>query len=221
MFKFLRTAVIGATLVAPMAASAAVLEFEGLDASATQTVPLTTFSEAGYTFDLFFTGSNAGPAIFDTTCAGYGGGDGCNGDLDLSPVVQGENGVGGNIMILQSNTESVTPNDDADGGTIQFTLTSGPSFFLTGFSGVDEQTIFAFDTDGTTLLGSVSTGADRATGKSTFMSSRINVGDSFFIEFEGSGGIDSLVVAPVPVPAALPLSLAALGALGWVRRRRG
>lgn len=216
MHNFLRSTLVGAALLVPVGASAAILDF---DATAGQTIPLTSFSEDGYTFELFFTGINQGPAIFDTTCTGYAGSDGCNNDLDLTPLVQGENGVGGNVMILQSNTD-LTPNDAAGGGTIEFRLTSGPSFFLTGFSGVDEQPITAFDKDGTTILGVIDLPGDRDTGLVTFMSSRINVGDSFFIKFDGSGGIDSLVVAPVPVPAALPLLLAALGALGLARRRR-
>lgn len=218
MRTFLLSSLLGAALCAPFGASAAILDFDALDASGTQTIPLLSFSEDGFTFDLSFTGNSAGPAIFDTTCVGYAAN--CNGDDDLVPAVQGENGVEGNVMILQSNS-GPTPNDAAGGGTIRFTLTSGPSFFLTGFSGVDEQAIFAFDKDGTTLLGTVDPLNDSDTGFATFKSSRINVGDSFFITFEGSGGIDSLVVAPVPVPAALPLSLAALGALGWVKRRRG
>lgn len=217
MHNLLRSTLIGAALLVPVGASAAVLDFDALDASASQPFPLTTFSEDGYTFDLFFTGGSDGPAIFDTTCSGYTAD--CNGDLDLVPAAQGENGIEGNVMILQSPS-GPKPNDFAGGGTIQFTLTSGPSFFLTGFSGVDEQPITAFDTDGTTVLGVIDLPNDSDTGLVTFMSSRIDVGDSFFIEFDGSGGIDSLVVAPVPVPAALPLSLAALGALGWVSRRR-
>ncbi len=217
MFRVLRAACIGAAFLAPFGASAAILNFDALDSTAGQPIPLLSFSEAGYTFALSFTGNNKGPAIFDTTCFGYSAI--CNGDLDLVPAVQGENGVGGNVMILQDNT-GPTPNDSAAGGTITFKLTSGPSFFLTGFSGVDEQAITAFDKDGTTVLGVIDLANDSDTGRVTFKSSRINVGDSFVFKFAGSGGIDSLVVAPIPVPAALPLSLAALGALGWVSRRR-
>lgn len=216
MRHLLRSTLIGVALLAPIGAVAAVLDFDALDASAGQTIALPSFSEDGYTFDLFFTGGSLGPAIFDTTCVGYTAS--CNGDDDLVPAVQGENGVGGNVMILQSPS-GATPNDFAGGGTIEFRLTSGPSFFLTGFSGVDEQPITAFDTDGVTVLGVIDLPNDSDTGIATFKSSRIDVGESFFITFTGSGGIDSLVVAPVPVPAALPLSLAALGALGWVRRR--
>lgn len=204
------------------AASAAVIDFDALDASAGQSVPLTSFSEDGFTFDLSFTGNNAGPAIFDTTCSGYGGGDGCNGDADLQPAVQGENGVSGNILILQTLDAGPVPNDSARGGRIGFTLTSGPSFFLTGFSAVDDEMFSAIDTDGSTVLGSISLGSDNETGISTFMSSRINVGDTFYFDYSGSGGIDSLITSPVPVPvpAALPLALSAFGALAWLGRRK-
>ena len=45
--------------------------------------------------------------------------------------------------------------------------------------------------------------------------------DSFAIQFNNiSGGIASLHTTPVPVPAALPLMLAGIGALAWAGRRR-
>lgn len=203
------------------AASAAVIDFDALDASAGQAVPLTSFSEDGFSFDLSFTGG-AGPAIFDTTCSGYGGSDGCNGDADLQPAVQGENGVSGNVLILQTPGDGLVPNDFAGGGRIGFTLTSGPAFFLTGFSAVDDEMFSAIDTDGSTVLGSISLGSDNETGISSFMSSRIDVGDTFYFDYEGSGGIDSLITTPVPVPvpAALPLALSAFGALAWMGRRK-
>lgn len=203
------------------AASAAVIDFDALDASAGQAVPLTSISEDGFTFDLTFTGGSAGPAVFDTTCTGYGGGDGCNGDADLQPTVQGENGVSGNVLILQSSTTGApVPNDFAGGGRIGFTLTSGPAFFLTGFSAVDDEMFSAIDTDGSTVLGSIMLGSDNETGALTFRSSRIDVGDTFYFDYAGSGGIDSLTTTPVPVPAALPLALSAFGALAWIGRRK-
>lgn len=211
--RMVRIAAVATTFLAPLGASAAILDFDALDASAGQPVPLMSFSEDGYSFDLSFTGSSAGPAIFDTTCVGAA----CNGDTDLIPAMQGENGVGGNVLILQDTSGGI-PNDFPGGGTISFTLTSGPSFFLEGFSAIDDGVFEAFDANG--LLGSITLMSDNETGRTTFMSSRINVGDTFSFDYSGSGGIDSLVVAPVPVPAALPLVLTGLGALALVRRRR-
>jgi hypothetical protein len=46
------------------------------------------------------------------------------------------------------------------------------------------------------------------------------VGDTFTLSYSSSGGVDSIVTAPVPVPAAMPLSLAGLAMLGWMARRR-
>ncbi|MEI4233961.1 hypothetical protein [Roseovarius sp. D22-M7] len=203
------------------AASAAVIDFDALDATAGQTVPLTSFSEDGYTFDLSFTGGSAGPAVFDTTCTGYGGTDGCNDDADLQPTVQGENGVSDNVLILQRSAPgALIPNDFNDGGRIGFTLTSGKAFFLTGFSAVDDEMFSAIDTDGSTVLGSITLGSDGETGTISFRSSRIEIGDTFYFDYAGSGGIDSLTTTPVPVPAALPLALSAFGALAWLGRRR-
>ncbi len=46
------------------------------------------------------------------------------------------------------------------------------------------------------------------------------MGDSFTISYSSSGGTDSFVLAPVPLPAALPMAAAGFGLLGWVGRRR-
>ncbi len=198
------------------AASAAVIDFDGLDASAGQTVPLTSFTEDGYTFSLSTTGGTAGAAIFDTTCVGAA----CNGDTDLalSPGRQGENGVFGNVLIRQDGRRGQpVPNDSASPGSIILTLTAGPSFFLSGFSAIDDGTFKIFG--GGAELGSIMLGENQ-TGKTTFGNFLVSVGDSLTLSYSGSGGFDSLEVAPVPLPAALPMLLAAMGGLGWVARRR-
>ncbi len=48
---------------------------------------------------------------------------------------------------------------------------------------------------------------------------RIGLGQRFFAEWS-SATFDVASASPIPVPAALPLLLTALGALGWVARRR-
>lgn len=217
--KLTRTLSLVAAIALPAAAQAAVLDFDALDSSNGQAVPLTGFSEDGYTFGLSFTANldARGPAIFDTTCVGSA----CNGDTDLIPAVQGENGVRGNVLILQEQRPSPVPDDDGQGGTITFTLLSGPAFRLLGASAVDDGR-FSFSTPVDGLLGTISLSSDNQTGRTTFgsPSSLIGVGGTFSVAYSGSGGVDSLVISAVPIPAALPLLVGALGGLGFVARRR-
>lgn len=215
-----RAALLSVAFAIPTAASAVVIGFDDLDASLGQPIPLTQITEAGYTFGVSSGGTNLGAAIFDTTCAVYVG---CNGDPDLQPGGgQGADGISGNVLILQDEVAGrVTPSDSAGfEGRAIFTLVSGTPFRFEGFSAVDDGTYTAFGPDGTTELGSLSLPADNSTGSVSFSSPVIGTGDSFAIRYSDSGGVDSLQLAPIPVPAALPLSLAAFGALGWIARRR-
>ena len=199
------------------AASATVIDFDALDASEFQTVPLTSFSEDGYTFSLTFTPGGLGPAIFDTNCSGAA----CNGDEDLVPSSQDENGIAGNVLILQEDANgALVPNDEADGGTIIFTLDAGDPFYLTGFSAIDDEDFSVIASDGTTTLGSISLANENETDSTTFKSSLINVGDTFTFDYEGSGGIDSVTLQAVPLPAAGWLMLAGFGGLAALRRRK-
>ncbi len=205
-------------LAAPLTAQAAVIDFDGLDSSPGQSL-LTSFSEDGFSFDVSFVsdGNAEGVAVFDTTCTGAA----CNGDTDLVPAVQGENGIEGNVLILQEPNVA-RPDDDFDGGLFILTLTQGSAFKFTGASAIDDTT-FEFGTrvNGTdTFFGSISLGADSETGSTTFMSNVVNVGDSILVRSLGSGGFDSLVIAAVPVPAGLPLLLGGLLGFGVVARRR-
>lgn len=225
--KILAAAVIAAL---PMSAQAATLTFDapGTDASSSQTIPLLTYSEAGFTFGLSFGPANqsSGPAIFDTTCSGYS--VDCNGDSDLflSAARQGENGVSGNVLILQSNTDSRTPNDDASAfNRVVFTLLSGPAFRIVGASAIDDVFLGFFPGDTTPLnradrIGLVGTNRDGGTAIATnFVSPLFQIGDSFTVRYSGSGGLDSIVLAPIPLPAGGLLLLAGLGGLAIARRR--
>ncbi|EKE44796.1 hypothetical protein OCGS_1179 [Oceaniovalibus guishaninsula JLT2003] len=213
--KTLAGAFVAAALLGG-AANAATIGFEGLDAGAMQNVPLTTFTEAGFTFGLTWTGPSKGPAIFDTLCKGY---KKCNDDKDLRPRNQGDNGVAGNVLILQdAGNGKPTPNDAAAAGTITFTLLDGPALLLSGASAVDDG-IFGVVAGGKTL-GSANIAKDRQTATIAFDPFQINRGESFTLTYSGSGGFDALQVAAVPLPAALPMLLAAMGGLGWAARRR-
>lgn len=213
------TALVGLFTLSSFA-SAAVIDFDALDATNGQTVPLDLFSEDGFTFGVTWTnnggGTSTGPAIFNTRCIldSFS----CNGDQDLVPNPQGENGITKNVLILQEDNSSV-PDDDGVGGTITLTLTSGPAFYWEGFSAVDDGTFTGSTlTDGD--LGSVIIGADNVTGKQTFMSSLIGIGDSIILDYSGSGGIDSLVLQAVPIPAAAWLFISALAGVGMIGRRK-
>ncbi|OAN80990.1 hypothetical protein A8B78_09885 [Jannaschia sp. EhC01] len=223
MFK--RLIAICAFAALPVAANATTIDFDAADSTSSQVVGFGGFySEDGYTFAVTYTGPGEGPAIFNTLCTGYGGTDGCNGDGDLVPGVQGENDVSGNILIIQENRGSApTPNDEAGAGSITFTLVTGPAFQLLGFSAIDDGQFSLFD-NSSNLLGMIDNGNGAANDNVTGMISGLvspifNVGDSFTIGYSGSGGVDSLVLAAVPLPAGAVLLLGALGGLGAIRRR--
>ena len=214
----------------PMTAHATTITFDGLDATASQPLPLRTFTEAGYTFELGYRfrderADNLGPVAFDTTCASYT--VTCNGDPDLflDPSRQGENGVGGNVLILQSNIPGdPVPNDDRTaGGIIIFRLLEGPSFRLMGASAIDDVGLAFFTgrrANRADWLGLVNSRADNGTASGLLVVNPIiGVGDSFTVRFTGSGGLDSLILAPVPLPAGALLLLSGLGGLTVLRRR--
>ena len=120
---------------------------------------------------------------------------------------------------------SSTPDDDASANTILLELTGGSSFFFEGASAVDDGrfTFFSIIDSIELELGFIAIGSDNETGKTTFTSGRFNIGDTIKIAYSGSGGVDSLVLSPVPVPIALPLfgaGLAVLGFAGWRKKRK-
>ncbi|MEM8838972.1 MAG: VPLPA-CTERM sorting domain-containing protein [Pseudomonadota bacterium] len=223
MKTLIATLFAGALFVTPATAST-VIDFDALDASATQPVPLLTFSEDGFTFSLSSTGANSGPAIFDTTVSDAD----ANGDTELTPpFLPGSNGfIEGNIIILQDNTGAV-PDDDASGGTITLTLESGPAFFLENVSAIDDGFFEVFTITGggpAALFGSVDldeVGGLPETGLITGTSTLISVGDSIVFDFNSfSGGFDSVTVTAVPLPAPVAMLLAAIGGLFVMARRR-
>lgn len=175
-------------------------------------------------------GSASGANLFDTSACDVVGQTttACNNgdDLDLVPANQGENGIAGNVLIRQEATPGTTTprslDDDAAGsGSITFTLLEGEAFSLTGFSGVDDGT-FSLTVGGSTIA-TLSPGGNSDTAEAAlFVSPLISVGgtNTFTFNFVGSGGIDSIALAPVPLPAALPLLLVGVGGLALFGRRR-
>ena len=209
---------------ASFAAHAVVIDFDALDSSSTQT-PLNfdsgTFSEDGFTFSVSVVSDDSPPraVLFDTTCVDAA----CNGDTDLVPNTQGENGIEGNVLIVQEQGSNIPDDAGNPGGTITLTSTgSNAAFQFVGVSVIDDETFTFFSLiDGVqTLLDSETLTNDSETAALTFSSGFLQVGDSIVIQYAGSGGVDSLVLAPVPIPAALPLLLSALAGLGLTARFR-
>ncbi|MEP4195779.1 MAG: VPLPA-CTERM sorting domain-containing protein [Aliishimia sp.] len=212
-----------ATLLPVAGFATTTIDFDGLDNSSSQSL-LTQFTEDGFTFDVSSVsdGTSEGVSVFNTLCTGAS----CNGDEDLVPATQGENGVEGNVLVLQERNSNFS-DDDVRGGLFVLTLAAGEDFRFLGASAIDDTT-FNFGTriNGVdTFLGSVANDDDSETGKVTFFSDVLTVGDSILVRSLGSGGFDSLLLEevvltpPVPLPAGLPLLIGSLAAFGFLRRR--
>lgn len=199
----------------PIWANAAVLDF---GSGVTDGSTFTTYSEDGFTFAVSTTGGTAGAALFSTTCVIDG--VNCGGDLDLVPAAQGDGGVEGRILIRQETGVTGVSDDAATAGTITFTLLNNRAFRWTGASAIDDTT-FTFSTSVDGDLGSITLGEGEP-GQLDFAtpSSILRAGDSITFAMGGSGGVDSLLLTPVPVPASLPLLAGAAGLMGFAARRR-
>lgn len=208
---------------ASMAAHAVTLDFDSGTATYSGTNNLTGYSQDGFTFSVTLGGNDryaSGANLFDTNaCASLSNTTtACDGndDADLVPNANSY-GVGGNVLIRQE--AGATLDDDARGsGSITFTLTSGSAFNLQGFAAVDDGD-FSISSGGS-VLGDISLANDNDTGSVLFNTAAlIRVGDSFTVNFGGSGGVDAISIAPVPLPAAAPMLLVGLGGLMALRRR--
>ncbi|MEJ6390596.1 VPLPA-CTERM sorting domain-containing protein [Gymnodinialimonas ulvae] len=196
----------------PIAASATVIDFDQGQATYSAPNALDTYSQDGFTFSFTQSGRNSEFAnLYDTTNP--------NPDWDLVPDVQGENGVGGLALIRQNSATPNLTNDAPGNGSIFMTLDAGNAFRLIGFSAIDDGD-FSLFVDGSEIA-SLSPGEDRATAQVSFAPTPlINVGDTVEFRYRGSGAIDALAIAPVPLPAGAVLLLSGLGGLAFMRRRR-
>ena len=155
---------------------------------------------------------------------------------------------GGNVLIIAENLIDAdmnglvdVPDDNASGGTFTFDFAQDVTFF--GFNGIDFTDgrgflqVDLFDSLGASLLstriddiGGFSVDIIAEVGDNAFFGLFANVfGENGIagvsqaqITLGGSGAIDSLTfhVNEVPIPAALPLMVTALGFGGFASRRR-
>src|SRR5690606_39671563 len=144
-------------------------------------------------------------------------------DIDLAGPFTSNNGGDalspGNILILLGPDSGLgTPDDDSLGGTITFNFSRAVdllafNYFDTEASGNDGLTV----TTDTGENSGVLTAGDNEYG--SFNTPFLGITTATF-DFGGSGGIDNLEIAPIPVPAALPLFFSSLGMLWLLGRTR-
>lgn len=134
----------------------------------------------------------------------------------------------GNVLIVQEN-QSGGPDDTGAGGTL--ILDFAREIFLTSLSLVDAEigTSAQLKLDGNIVQSFVldqnnesDTGNDPGNNAFTFLDFGDALGDELVVTFTASGAIGELdaSLAPVPVPASLPLLIGGLGLIGMWRRRR-
>lgn len=220
MFKLVKIASAAAVaLIVPFAASASVIDFEGLSNGAevnsvtsTDGLVSATVKATARLRDRSFVASTA--RIFDSELDST-----FDPDLEAPFMTGGLSLNPGNVLIIQEPGSAI-PDDNATGGFIDFAFAN--TVLFSGFTGLDDAN-FRVTANGDSIeLGSFRVPNDNGFGVFS-LASAVAV-DSLRFRFQGaSGAIDDLTfdtIAPIPVPAALPLMLAGLGGLGYMKRRQ-
>ena len=125
----------------------------------------------------------------------------------------------GRALIIQENNRA--PDDDGNGGIISFVFSQAITFL--GFDFLDDEYVTATDNNGnSTTIGRPRGAAFDNYHTASGLLNWANVTQLTFDFGHNSGAIDNLryEVSQIPVPASLPLLLAALGALGFAARRK-
>jgi hypothetical protein len=202
----LTTLALAATLTAG-AAQAITLTFDERNFAGGDIV--TSFSKGGISGTVTATGGSGQAMIFDSRVL-----SGEDADLvapfykrfDANGIPNTIRGVSHpkNLLIISEDGDQSDPDDNADGGTITFVFDQLVDF--ASFRVFDDVDNFVVRSD---KWAKVNTGF-------------IGVKSLTFDFGSASGAIDNLKLTPsiVPVPAALPLLLAGVGALGFAGRRK-
>jgi len=169
-------------------------------------------------FDLAFFGIDTDPMIV-------------TGTEDSTPISP-DTGFDDNSLIVQNDATGTTINDEPQGGSLTFTLTSAAKILLERLSFIDD--VEATTSDGMVIgdiiidgpgvggspCGGGSVDGDGCVAGLLFSNVMLATGDSFTVSFNQSGGVIGFEAAVIPLPAGLPLMLTALGGLAWLRWRR-
>ena len=129
----------------------------------------------------------------------------------------------GGVLIVQERDLSIGgPDDNARGGVLSFVFDQVIDF--TGFRIFDGAVVTVSTSSGASAVFSVDEPpnqnyGNRVYGEFSFTGLFDGISDLTF-DIRGSGAIDDLQVAAIPVPATLPLLIAGIGGLGFAARRR-
>ncbi|MEL7343865.1 MAG: VPLPA-CTERM sorting domain-containing protein [Pseudomonadota bacterium] len=214
MLKTLQTTAfaVAATIAVAGAANATVLDFSDITPTGVSSSPQTYVSN-GVTFDVTSDTGNVG--VYDTTVAGE--------DPDLtSPFVDADGllpatGFGNAIVANENNS---TPDDQAGGADLFFEFVS--PILLSYIDILDAEEGAEIFVNGSSVGSAMTPGTGQPDTVNYF--DRVSFADTLVsnirVVFSGSGAVGEIGLAPIPVPAALPLLIGGLGALGVARRRR-
>jgi len=171
-------------------------------------------------FDLPDANFGLGPRVFEALGRGLGAGD----ELTDADEIQNPSGWGGGAFIDISSTGLITltgsqPFGFADYDLASFTI-SNISFdagdFISGFSTLTQGLL-----DPNFGIGVFAPAIVFGTNSISFLFDTTGSGDLSDFQFsDGGTSTYQLTLAVVPLPAALPLLLVALGGLGFAARRR-
>lgn len=182
---------------------------------------------AGLTGRVSVVGGAGEARIFDTTPGSIGtlpARRGGGGDPDLAgPFRNVDDPLDirefGNALIIQERSSRATaiPDDEARGGTITFTF-DRPIDLMSLVLLDGEEDVFV--TTGARRVGNAASSGDNLFDTILFDGSARRISE-FTVNFGGSGAIGEFeAISAIPLPATLPLALAALAALGFIARRR-
>lgn len=211
-------------VIAPLAASASVIDFEGFDNGANVTSVTSTDGLVSATVSASARLGNG--SFIRSTARAFDSELNSTFDPDLeAPFTTGGLSLNpGNVLIIQEPGSGI-PDDNATGGFIDFIFSS--TVLFSGFTGLDDANFRVTGNGDTIAIGAP--GQFRVPNDNGFgvfaLGTPVAV-DSLRFRFQGaSGAIDDLTfiapdIAPVPVPAALPLLLAGIGGLAVMKRRQ-